>query len=43
MILLALWENRCTAALDKFWCVTQRSQSLALGLTITAAPQLVEL
>jgi hypothetical protein len=24
-------------------CVTQRSQSLALGLTLTAAPQLVEL
>jgi hypothetical protein len=35
--------NRCSAALDKFSCVTQRSQSLALGLTITAAPQLVEL
>jgi hypothetical protein len=33
--------NRCSAALDKFSSVTQRSQSLALGLTLTAAPQLV--
>jgi hypothetical protein len=33
--------NRCSAALDKCLCVTQRSQSLAFGLALAAAPQLV--
>jgi len=35
--------NRCSAAPIDVSCVTQCSQSLALGLALAAAPQLVEL